>query len=129
MSAHTRLTSDPGLLLALAAALIGAGLRVLALPPVVGDVDSVNFAKALHSFDPLAQAPHLPGYPPLVAAAKLWRAAGVASDVWAVALTGIVAWPAAALLLFVGARPHVGSAAALGAVLAASLAPGAVLAA
>jgi len=112
---------------AAAIALVGAGLRWLAVPPLVGDVDGVNFARALASFDPLRQAPHFPGYPVYVALSRGFAALG-AGESAALALPAVVLWAPAAWLMFHGLRPHVGRSAALGAVAAGSLAPGAVLA-
>jgi hypothetical protein len=104
----------------------GVGLRVLALPPVVGDVDGVNFARALVTFDPLHQAPHLPGYPVLIALAAPLRALGF-NDVGALALPGIAFFVPAALALFFGVRRHAGERAALLVVAFVSLLPGLVL--
>ena len=102
-------TKDPSLLgrghmLALGLGLGGSLLRAMAAPPLVGDVDSVNFARALVEYDPLHQSPHLPGYPVFIAAARLVREAGVLSDVWALVLPGLIGWPLAAVILYDGAR-------------------------
>jgi hypothetical protein len=105
--------------------LLGACLRAIAVPPVVGDVDGVNFARALSGFDPLHQAPHLPGYPVYVALTALFHAIG-ASEPWALALPAIVLWPVASVLLAIGAEAQLGKAAAVGAAIVASIAPGAV---
>lgn len=45
--------------------------RALFVPPALEDYDSVNFALALHDYDPLAHRPHPPGYPVYVAIARL----------------------------------------------------------
>lgn len=45
--------------------------RALFVPPALEDYDSVNFALALHEYDPLAHRPHPPGYPVYVALARL----------------------------------------------------------
>ncbi len=104
----------------------GAALRALSVPPVLGDLDGVNFARGLAAFDPLHQAPHFPGYPVLIACASAVRALG-ASEVWALALPGILLWPFAATMMFVGLRRPLGVAPAMAPVIAGSLAPGAVL--
>jgi hypothetical protein len=45
--------------------------RIPFLPPTVEDIDSVNFALALDSFNPALHQPHPPGYPLFVASARL----------------------------------------------------------
>lgn len=112
--------------LAAAGGLVGAGLRLLAVPPAVGDVDGVNFARALRSFEPLEQSPHLPGYPVYVAVTKPFAALGLPESL-ALALPSALLWPLAAWTLFVGLRRLLGEAPALAASLVASLSPGAVL--
>lgn len=116
------------LVAAAALALLGALLRMLAVPPVVGDVDSVNFARSLVAFDPTQQAPHFPGYPVFVLVARAFRETGILSDVWALSLGAIVLWPVAGLILFVGLRRLFGAWPAFGALLTASVAPAAVVA-
>ncbi len=69
----------------------GIGLRIAAVPPQVADVDGVNFARALTSFDPFRQAPHFPGYPVYVLACR-WAAGFGAPEVWALVLPGLVAF-------------------------------------
>lgn len=111
----------------LAVGLTGAGLRCLAVPRLLGDVDAVNLARGLAHFDVFAQAPHAPGYPVLIAAAKLFGALGVENDIWALALPGILLWPPAAAALYAGLRPWVASGPAFAVVVFASLAPGVVV--
>jgi hypothetical protein len=108
--------------------LAGLVLRLLAVPELVGDVDGVNLARGLRTYDLFTQSPHAPGYPVLIAAAGCLRAVGVASDAWALALPGILLWPLAGGLLFVGLRRWLGAWPALGVLAVASLAPGAVVA-
>ena len=59
--------------------------------------------------------------------ARTLRFAGVQSETWALALPGILLWPAAAILLYLGSRQHLGERAAFGGILAASLAPAAAV--
>jgi len=77
-----------------AAAVVGAAvflaLHLLYLPRSLEDLDSINFALALHHFDVAAHQPHPPGYPAFIAVAKLARLA-VPSDARALALVGIAA--------------------------------------
>jgi hypothetical protein len=101
-------------------------LRLLAVPPVVGDTDGVNFARGLAHFDPLQQAPHLPGYPVYVAAAKPFAALGF-DDAAALAAPAILSWPLALALLFVALRRRAGDVAALLSVAFLGFAPGLVL--
>lgn len=112
---------------AIASIVAGTLLRWIAVPPIVGDVDGVNFARALHVYDPLHQSPHFPGYPVYVFLARVASAFGV-RETLALALPAIVLFPPAAWILFSGARRHLGSHPALGAVATASLAPLSVLA-
>jgi hypothetical protein len=55
-------------------ALFVAGSRLFFLPPTLEDIDSVNFALALEEFDPTLHQPQPPGYPVLVAFARLAHA-------------------------------------------------------
>lgn len=114
------------------AAGLGVALRLLAVPPVVGDVDGVNFARSLQMFDVQQQAPHFPGYPVYVALARLmaWMmGAGhdVAAQALSLSLPGIVLWPVAAWVLFVGLSRVIGRNEALLVSVGCSLAPGAVI--
>ncbi len=106
--------------------LFGSILRALAVPLAVSDVDGVNFARSLVAFNPLQQSPHFPGYPVYVALAQGVQALGVSSRVWSLVGPAILLWPAACVLLFAGTRRLFGVWPGLGAVVAASLAPGAV---
>src|SRR5919202_111924 len=80
--------SDRLLLFAAAAAAMVAAVRWAALPPMLPDLDAVNFSRALNRFDLAAQAPHFPGYPVYVAMARLVAWAG-AGEVLALALPGL----------------------------------------
>src|ERR687888_963472 len=80
--------AGPVLLFAAVAAVSAAAVRWFALPPMLPDLDAVNFARALDRFDLVAQAPHFPGYPVYVAMARLVARAG-AGDVLALALPGL----------------------------------------
>lgn len=82
------------------------------MPPLLTDLDAANFAAALSSFAPSAQAPHWPGYPVYVLAAKLFAALG-ANDVAALALPGVVGFVVAAYLLYRGIASRFGDRAAL----------------
>ncbi len=139
MSGHARRSEDAVnallrdrryLVYAVLISVVGAALRALSVPPVLGDLDGVNFARGLAAFDPLHQAPHFPGYPVRIACASAVRELGAslgASEVWAIALPGILLWPMGSVLMFVGLRRLLGVAPAMAAVIAGSLAPGAVL--
>lgn len=50
-------------------------LHLNALPPTLEDIDSVNLALGVESFDVAAHRPHPPGYPVFIALAKLSTAA------------------------------------------------------
>jgi hypothetical protein len=76
----------------------GLALRLWAVPPLLPDLDSVNFARALDRFDLSAQAPHFPGYPVFVAMAKAFHLMG-AGPVFALALPGLSLWALAAVAL------------------------------
>ena len=104
----------------------GTVLRLTGIPPSIADVDGVNFALALKRFDPLHQAPHFPGYPIYVFLSRPFALLGL-SESWALSLPGILLWPVAAWILFLGMRRRLGFYAAFGATTTASLAPGAVL--
>lgn len=104
----------------------GVALRLSALAPAVGDVDGVNFARAIERFDPLHQSPHFPGYPVYVALSQTAKALG-APLIVSLTAPGIVLWPIALVLLFLGVHRQLGAGAALGAGVVASLAPGAIV--
>jgi hypothetical protein len=105
---------------------IGAGilLRLRAVPPSLSDVDGVNFARALARFDPLHQAPHLPGYPVYVFATKLFAGA---PEVWALVLPALIAFPIGAAIFYAGLQRRFGDARALFALSVVSFFPLAVL--
>ncbi|WP_155893939.1 hypothetical protein [Cystobacter fuscus] len=107
-------TMPPRSFLVLLLGLVGAGVaaRVLALPPLLPDLDAVNFARALRGFDLSTQAPHFPGYPVYVALARLASAAG-ASEVGALAVPGIVLGAVCLGVLGLVARPFLGAIGAL----------------
>ncbi len=110
------------------AGLLSAGvfLRLAAIPSAVGDVDSVNFARALLRYNPLHQAPHLPGYPTLVLLARPLASAGV-PDPLALALPGVLLWCLGGWLLFRGLSQLLDMRFAFGALAFASLSPGLIL--
>lgn len=99
---------------AAAAGVLAAVGRAAAVPPMLPDLDSVNFARALERFDLTAQAPHFPGYPVYVALSRLAAAAG-AGEVQALTFPALVlATVGAAALVPVLAR-HLEGAGALAA--------------
>ncbi len=104
---------------------IGLCVRLIAVPPSVADVDGVNFARALHHFDPLHQAPHLPGYPVYVAACQILSALG-APEVWALTLPGVLSFLLGAWLCGLALERHACPQVAERFILALSLLPGAV---
>lgn len=108
--------------------LCGAGLRLLAVPPLLPDLDAANFAAALAAFDPLHQAPHWPGYPVYVAFAKLFAALGFAER-HALALPGVVGFVLALPLFFLGVERRFGRSTGLVLAAVAAVLPGAVVAA
>lgn len=58
-------------LLTAALALAFLGVHVLSLPRSLEDIDSINFALGVESFDVVTHRPHPPGYPVFVAMAKV----------------------------------------------------------
>jgi len=84
-----------GALLSAGAGALLIGLLVARLPDALDSQDSVNFARGLLEFDPLADQPHFPGYPVYIALCRMLRAAGLAEPL-ALALPGVLA--ASALL-------------------------------
>ncbi len=104
----------------------GAALRLAAVPPALPDLDAVNFGRALTRFDLAAQAPHFPGYPIYVLLARGFSVLG-ATDVFALALPGIVLGAAAVAALAAALLPYVGAAGALAGSAVVALAPLAVL--
>jgi hypothetical protein len=93
------------LLLGGGAALAATWVRWAALPPMLPDLDAVNFARALQRFDLVAQAPHFPGYPVYVAMTRgvSWTGVG---DVLALALPGLLLSSAAGAALAMALRRH-----------------------
>ncbi|MCL4818770.1 MAG: hypothetical protein KJ067_06500 [Vicinamibacteria bacterium] len=84
--------------LALAALLVLAS-RAPFVPPALEDYDSVNFALALHQYDPVAHQPHPPGYPVFVALGRLVHAV-VPEPAAALGLLGALAQALAVLPAF-----------------------------
>ncbi|MBI1876628.1 MAG: hypothetical protein HYS05_22425 [Acidobacteria bacterium] len=75
------------LLLALGLGFVAA--HVTHLAPTLEDLDSVNFALAIHRFDPVEHRPHPPGYPVFVALTKL-SAKGMQPEARAIAVWGVL---------------------------------------
>jgi hypothetical protein len=69
------------------------------LPASLEDLDSINFALGVRSFDVAAHRPHPPGYPVFIAAAKTARAL-IPSDATAIAALSVAAGTLGALGLF-----------------------------
>ncbi len=107
---------------------LGAGLRLLALPPTLGDLDAANFAAALERFDPTLQAPHWPAYPVYVFASKGLHALGLHPTA-ALGLVGVLAFVAAAPVFFAGVAARFDRTTAHVLTATVSLAPGAVVSA
>lgn len=113
---------------------VGAAIalaHVAALPQTLEDLDSVNFALGVDTFDVSRHQPHPPGYPVYIAAAKVsdvvigavrpgWsrdRRAAVALAIWSV-IAGVAAlWVMTALWSAIGLTP---TQSALAAILAAA---------
>ena len=57
------------------------------LPSTLEDIDSLNFSRGIHYFDPSKHQPHPPGYPIFIALAKIARTVA-SSDARALALLG-----------------------------------------
>ncbi len=110
------------------AALVGgaAALRLAALPPALPDLDAVNFARALTSFDLASQQPHFPGYPVYVFLARAFAATGL-GEVAALAAPGLLLGVAAVAGLGAVLRRQVGEAGAFAAAAVVGFAPLAVL--
>lgn len=99
--------------------LVVALAHAAALPPTLEDLDSVNFALGVESFDVSKHRPHPPGYPLYIAAGKAsdaavstlapeWSrdqraAAGLA--VWSIAASVVAVWVLHALWSAVGLSP------------------------
>ena len=69
------------------------------LPPTLEDIDSMNFALGIRSFDPVKHQPHPPGYPLFIALGKLARPI-VGSEAAALAVWGAVFGALAVFPLF-----------------------------
>ncbi|MBI3183304.1 MAG: hypothetical protein HYZ28_14290 [Myxococcales bacterium] len=97
------------------------------MPPLLPDLDSVNFARALSEWDLAGQRPHFPGYPVYVVLARAAAWLGV-DEPWALSLPG--AYLALPAILFLGVALHrrAGSFAALVGASILALSPLAVLA-
>lgn len=103
----------------------GTALRLLAVPQALPDLDSVNFASSLSRFDLATQAPHFPGYPLYVLAARGFAALG-AGEIHALALPGIVLAALASIsMAMVGSRA--GASGGLGAGILVAFAPVGIL--
>jgi hypothetical protein len=64
-------------------------LRLPFLPRTEQDIDGANFARAVEHFDLAQWAPHPPGYPVYIAAAKLARLLGASSPVRALEIVSL----------------------------------------
>ena len=92
-----------------ALALVFIAAHVLALPPTLEDLDSINFALGVQHFDVAKHQPHPPGYPVFIALAKAstgaLRASGIASPearglaIWSAVCGGLMIVPLFALFL------------------------------
>ncbi len=93
--------------------------HVAALPPTLEDLDSVNFALGVESFDVSQHRPHPPGYPLYIAAGKIsdaavsaiapdWprdRRAAVGLAVWSIVAATAAVWVVSAFWMAVGLTP------------------------
>lgn len=93
--------------------------HLAALPPTLEDLDSVNFALGVESFDVSQHRPHPPGYPLYIAAGKLsdaavstlapgWsrdRRAAAGLAVWSIAAAVAAVWVLHALWSALGLSP------------------------
>ncbi len=106
----TAVAVTPGAIRRLAAALAAIFLLVhlRALPRTLEDIDSINFAMGVESFDVSAHRPHPPGYPVFMVMAKASTAAvGVLAPTWdrdrraavGLAIWGVVGGALAAFVL------------------------------
>ncbi|GMV22027.1 MAG: hypothetical protein AMXMBFR57_19760 [Acidimicrobiia bacterium] len=105
-------------LLVLAGVVI-AGIHLIALPPSLEDLDSVNFAMGVERFDVAQHRPHPPGYPVFIAAGKAatrgvaavapqWsreRRAAAGLAIWGALAAGCGVWVFAAFWRAVGLPP------------------------
>lgn len=109
-----------------AAALLGFALRLAAIPPMLPDLDAVNFAEALGRFDLREQAPHFPGYPVYVALTRLLRISGT-SEPFVLAFPGALLASVSVVLVGLGVGRRWGQGAGTAAAVVLALAPLAVL--
>jgi len=90
-------------LLALAAALIVLSAHLVHQPKTLEDIDSINFALGVESFDVIRHQPHPPGYPLFIGLANVSTAAvGLVRPGWdrdRRAATGLAIWGALACAL------------------------------
>jgi Protein of unknown function (DUF2723) len=70
--------------------------HLLFLPPSLEDLDSVNFALGVRSFDVAHHQPHPPGYPAFIALAKLSTSALAIAGVPGSDVSGLAVWSAVA---------------------------------
>ncbi len=87
----------------LAAALVAGcfvAFHLLALPPSLEDLDSVNFALGIRDYDVSKHQPHPPGYPLFIGTAKLLHSAGF-SEVHTLSLMSVVAGGLAVFALLI----------------------------
>jgi hypothetical protein len=95
-------------LVLLAAGCVFFVAHAVALPRTLGDIDSINLALGVESFDVAAHRPHPPGYPVYIAVARVSTALlGVVAPSWdrdqraatGLALLGLIAGTLAAFVL------------------------------
>jgi len=105
-------------LLAIVGVVVGLA-HVAALPQTLEDLDSVNFALGVETFDISRHQPHPPGYPVYIAAAKIstavvqtvfpdWprdRRAAVGLAIWSVIAAVAAVWVMCALWMSIGLTP------------------------
>ena len=98
-----------------------------ALPRTLEDIDSINLALGVESFDVAAHRPHPPGYPVFIAMAKIstaavgalapsWdrdRRAAVGLAVWGLVAGTVAVFAVAELLIAIGVAPLLASLAAV----------------
>lgn len=109
------------------AGVVVAGIHLIALPPSLEDLDSVNFAMGVERFDVAQHRPHPPGYPVFIAASRAstravaavapqWsreRRAAAGLAVWGALAAGCGVWVFAAFWRAVGLPPVQATLAAL----------------
>lgn len=118
MMTTTPATTGKNRLLAVAAVVV-ALVHLAALPQTLEDLDSVNFALGVETFDVSQHRPHPPGYPIYIAAAKAsdvvvhaafpsWsrdRRAAVGLAIWSVVAAVSALWLMTALWTAIGFTP------------------------